>query len=487
MSRHLVVVDRPREWAELLPSRLLLSAQDYVAGRNLPRDKRVKVINLCGNQGYLGVGYYVSLLAEARAHGVIPAVGTLLELSRKSIYRIGTADIENALQRRLGRRSEDVIDLDVRFGACTDPDLQGLAEELFDLYPAPLLRVRLRRTDAWRIERLRIGSPAAGPKAARRALAEALEGYLVKRWRSPRARPQSRYDLAVLHDPHEALPPSNARALRHFMRAGRRLGVDVDLITRRDYPQVAEWDALFIRETTRINHHTYTFAQRAEAEGLVVIDDPASIRRCTNKVYLAELLRTHGIAAPRTEVLQRGLPLPPGPRAWPVVLKVPDGAFSRGMGRARDEGELEHIAGELFQQSDLLLAQEFVPSQFDWRIGVLDGEPLFACQYFMSRGHWQIYEHKANGRVSEGESHTLPVEQAPAEVVATALRAAVLIGDGLYGVDLKQTERGVYVIEVNDNPNIDAGVEDAVLGERLYERVLETFVQRLERQHTPQP
>ena len=33
MSRHLVVVDRPREWAELLPSRLLLSAQDYVAGR----------------------------------------------------------------------------------------------------------------------------------------------------------------------------------------------------------------------------------------------------------------------------------------------------------------------------------------------------------------------------------------------------------------------------------------------------------------------
>ena len=45
----------------------------------------------------------------------------------------------------------------------------------------------------------------------------------------------------------------------------------------------------------------------------------------------------------------------------------------------------------------------------------------------------------------------------------TALRAANLLGDGLYGVDLKQTDDGCYVIEVNDNPNIDAGNEDALL------------------------
>ncbi|MFV3017223.1 RimK family alpha-L-glutamate ligase, partial [Pseudomonas sp. KHB2.9] len=55
-----------------------------------------------------------------------------------------------------------------------------------------------------------------------------------------------------------------------------------------------------------------------------------------------------------------------------------------------------------------------------------------------------------------------------------------LIGDGLYGVDLKQSGDKVVVIEVNDNPNLDAGIEDAYLQDDLYGLVLEEFVRRLE-------
>ena len=64
----------------------------------------------------------------------------------------------------------------------------------------------------------------------------------------------------------------------------------------------------------------------------------------------------------------------------------------------------------------------------------------------------------------------------------SAVRAASLIGDGLYGVDLKQVGRAAYVIEVNDNPSIDAGYEDGLLKDTLYERIMEHFVRRLERQ-----
>ena len=39
----------------------------------------------------------------------------------------------------------------------------------------------------------------------------------------------------------------------------------------------------------------------------------------------------------------------------------------------------------LFEDTDLLLAQKFMPTDFDWRVGVLDGEPLFVCQYQMAR------------------------------------------------------------------------------------------------------
>ena len=40
--------------------------------------------------------------------------------------------------------------------------------------------------------------------------------------------------------------------------------------------------------------------------------------------------------------------------------------------------------------------------------------------------------------------------------------------------------RGVMVIEVNDNPSIDAGVEDGVLKDGLYRRILEDMLRRLD-------
>src|SRR3546814_13790004 len=63
---------------------------------------------------------------------------------------------------------------------------------------------------------------------------------------------------------------------------------------------VAEFDALFIRETTAVNHHTYRFARRAAREGLVVVDDPLSILRAANKVFLAQLMERHRIPQPKS-------------------------------------------------------------------------------------------------------------------------------------------------------------------------------------------
>jgi glutathione synthase/RimK-type ligase-like ATP-grasp enzyme len=99
----------------------------------------------------------------------------------------------------------------------------------------------------------------------------------------------------------------------------------------------------------------------------------------------------------------------------------------------------------------------------------------------MSRGHWQIYNHGASSTQKSGGFKTLPVRDAPADVVKLALRATSPIGDGLYGVDLKQVGDRTVVIEMNDNPSIDAGVEDAYLGEDLYRRIMEEFLRRMER------
>ena len=68
----------------------------------------------------------------------------------------------------------------------------------------------------------------------------------------------------------------------------------------------------------------------------------------------------------------------------------------------------------------------------------------------------------------------------PRKVLQSAIKASKLIGNGLYGVDLKQRGKDVVVIEVNDNPNIDSGIEDAILGEELYLRIADTFRIRIE-------
>jgi hypothetical protein len=96
----------------------------------------------------------------------------------------------------------------------------------------------------------------------------------------------------------------------------------------------------------------------------------------------------------------------------------------------------------------------------------------------MAPGHWQVVKREPGRRV-EGATVAMAVGEAPEIVVKTAMRAASLVGDSLYGVDLKQAGDRCYVIEINDNPNIDAGNEDGVLKDALYREVLGVFLRRI--------
>jgi glutathione synthase/RimK-type ligase-like ATP-grasp enzyme len=168
-----------------------------------------------------------------------------------------------------------------------------------------------------------------------------------------------------------------------------------------------------------------------------------------------------------------------------MVVKQPDSAFSRGVHKVKNEEELQGILDGLFEQSDLIIGQEFLPSEYDWRIGVLDKEPLYACRYYMAKDHWQIVNYQAEKDTELwGRTETLPLDQVPRKVVETAVAAASLIGDGLYGVDLKEYGSRVYVIEINDNPNIDSGIEDLVLKEELYHKIMAAFMKRLKKERS---
>jgi len=59
------------------------------------------------------------------------------------------------------------------------------------------------------------------------------------------------------------------------------------------------------------------------------------------------------------------------------------------------------------------------------------------------------------------------------------VRAANLIGRGLYGVDLKEDDYRCYLIDDNYNPNVDAGNEDQVLGSALYREIMGVYARRI--------
>ena len=69
---------------------------------------------------------------------------------------------------------------------------------------------------------------------------------------------------------------------------------------------------------------------------------------------------------------------------FPMVIKQPDSAFSLGVIKVDTKEEAIFEINKLFKVSDMLICQEFLYSDFDWRIGILDNRAIFACKYFMT-------------------------------------------------------------------------------------------------------
>ncbi len=481
--RDLLVVNNPANWNIPLEAVDIISAREYLAPKPKANPAHPRVFNLCRAYGYQTLGYYVSLLAEARGQRAIPSVATLRDFRSPEIARSLGQEIDEIIQASLKSVTSMEFSLPIYFGESLNPSHQKLAAQLYRLFPAPLLRVQFHRDTRWHLKVVTPFTVSNLPESEREQICAIAVRYFRKR-STPRPHKQRfLYDLAVLVDAGEASPPSDPIALERFAKAAREIGFFVEIIGKQDADRLTEFDALFIRQTTAVEHITYRLSRLAHAEGLIVIDDPWSILRSANKIYLAESLARAGIATPKTDILTREdlqndrltrIPVP-------TVLKVPDGAFSRGVVKVEHREQLADAVRAMLKDSELIIAQEYMPSEYDWRIGILDHQPLYACKYYMAEGHWQIYNWTAkNPKKVVGKSETMHVELVPPAVIDLAKRAARLMGDGLYGVDIKQLGDRIVVIEVNDNPSIESGVEDAVLGMELYRRIARSFRRRIE-------
>src|ERR1700689_2857595 len=280
--------------------------------------------------------------------------------------------------------------------------------------------------------------------------------------------PTAYFHLAILFDPNDPEPPSGLETIKHFVSEAKARKVKVT-VGDTEFLNKSKFDALFIRQTTAIGNVAYELSCKMAELGIPVIDDPSSIEASCNKLTMMRRFADNDIPTPtsrsiridkidydtfnqiRRQIAQIG---------FPVILKNPASSFSRGVFKAKDETELLAILKKLTGKTNFIQAQEYIPTRFDWRIGVLNKQILYVCQYNMVPGHWQVIKHNEDGTYSDGSYITLPPEHWPRDICALGIRAAACVGGGLYGVDIKESKKGPLVIEVNDSPTIDMGDED---------------------------
>lgn len=521
-SRLIVVLDSPPSPPLRCPQ--TWTADEYLEGKRNALNENAVVLNLCGSYQYLSKGYYVSLLADARGQRVFPSVSMIEQINNPFAYfrvldEAGLDTIDFKLVRR-GRSllpkvivpesgaagvlesspskrsggpryrpsTQSYSEVTSIFGHTLDTRFRRQASAIFKAYAFPLLRIRMyQEEDGWKVGQI-FPIPLAQLTAKERKLFD--ERLEKGRFQAKGGRLDSKrlLRIACLFDAKDPFRPSDVETLEKLERAALRRGVLFEVIDRDDLARLPEYDALFIRTVTAIGNESFMFAQRAESLGIPVIDDPQSIVKCSNKVYLHELFQREDIPTPPSLIISRRTKFEEMEHlGLPLIVKLPQGTFSTAVKKASDRPELKRILSEMFKDSPLLIVQSFMPTAFDWRICILEGKILFACKYHQAKGHWQIARRFDSGFTRFGKVEAVATRSVPATVRRIALQSAALIGDGLYGVDIKLTDVGAVVIEINDNPNIDTGYEDTIAKDRVYDKIIDAFLRRIRAElRTPQ-
>ncbi len=477
-----VVVNQPEKWSFSIENVKVISSQEYLTNPKYSLLKKARVFNLCKDYSYQSKGYYVSLLAEARGHLVIPKVKNLVDLKTIKLARLVSDEFDDVIQQSLKNIKSQDFTLSIYFGQNVAQKYKELSSLFYKHFQVPFLRVKFNHSTKWNIQSIKVISESEIPEEHIENVHVFANQYFSKKRYDTLKVLNSDFDLAVLINPNDPAPPSNAKALKRLIEVAEKMNIYVEIIEPKDQSRLTSFDALFLRQSTEVNNEAYAFARKAQQEGMAIIDYPDAILKCCNKVYMAEALQNANINTPKTIIVHKdnrqsvidiiGLP---------CVLKAPDSTFSFGVKKAKTEDEYNTLVSQMLKESDLIIAQEFCPSNYDWRIGIIDDKPFFACKYYMAKNHWQIYNWNASKKDDQdGNADCLPIEKVPKKVLSMALKSAKLMGKGLYGIDIKVIDNVAMVIEINDNPNIDFGVEDSYYGDVVYIEVLNAFKKRLE-------
>ncbi len=282
--------------------------------------------------------------------------------------------------------------------------------------------------------------------------------------------------IAVFTERYTIRSSVELAALTNFRIAAFELGHQLDFLFRNELKYISNYDAVFIRALTDPLNTSYVVVRMAEMNGIKVIDQSESIRICCDKVNMYKRLIDNNIPMPQTVFLNANEITKEIAKELfdtlgiPLVLKAPNSSFSAYVEKVTSVDEFLKVGKKFLRRADRLVVQQYFPSSFDWRVITLDGKALACVKYVFAEKTWRLMDRSEDGQMASVVG--IKLDEADSKLLKVAIDAANAIGNSLYGIDLKEVDGEYYVIEVNDNPNIDADNEDQ-FSPNIYKNIIQ--------------
>jgi len=255
--------------------------------------------------------------------------------------------------------------------------------------------------------------------------------------------------------------PVEGLKLIHSEEGSQVLYKDTDL---------TEFDAAYVRTNDEDALFSEHLVEILNKSGVVTQSEDESFTYSNNKFYSMKILGENNVNVPDSvyTISPETAVDAAENLGYPVIMKTIEGAGGQGVMRASSENELKPVMDTMktFHQ-DICLQEYQEHGGTDTRIIVI-GEDIYAYQRSSNGDEWR-------SNVSEGgeRKETEPTE----EMKEAGLKAVKASGFDICGVDVIETEEGVYVLELNSAFGLYKAINETV-GENVILRLVERMHER---------
>ena len=195
-----LVAEARDDWIGNIEGVQIVDPSDYLANPAAGVKRGTRVYNLCRSYAYQSMGYYVSLLAEARGQRAVPDITTIQDLGRSGAVNLIPQSLDELMQKSLSTITAKQYVLSVYFGENLAKKYDRLSKELYGLFRAPLLRFNFSQSSngKWRLRGASAIALNEVPKAHREFVAAAAKQHFHRPGGLRNKREAARYDLAIL-------------------------------------------------------------------------------------------------------------------------------------------------------------------------------------------------------------------------------------------------------------------------------------------------